>query len=70
MNSLNVNVTTKQYVLSWTGIQNSTGYTSSNLGGLFEDEQSINEYLDTKVSEGWTVILSSVKELTPVKEIN
>ena len=61
MNSLNV--TTKQYVLSWTGVHNSSGYTSSNLGGLFSDEQSINEYLDNKVSEGWTIILVSVKEI-------
>jgi hypothetical protein len=58
-----VNVTTTQFVLSWTGFHNPSGYTSSNLGGLFSDEQSINEYLDQKVSEGWTIILVSVKEI-------
>lgn len=62
-------VTTKQFVLSWTGLQNSSGYMSSNLGGLFSDEQSINEYLENKVNEGWTIILVSVKELTPIKEV-
>ena len=67
MNSLNVNVTTKQYVLNWSGLQTSTNYTSSNLMGLFSDEQSINEYLENKVNEGWIVLETSINVLEPME---
>jgi hypothetical protein len=55
-------LSTKQYQLRWTGFQTSSNYTSSNLGGLFQDEQSINEYLENKVKEGWIVLEAYVIE--------
>jgi hypothetical protein len=67
MNSLNVNVTTKQYELRWSGLQTSSNYTSSNLCGLFNDEKSMNDYLDQKVSEGWIVLETSVNVFEPME---
>jgi hypothetical protein len=67
MNSLNVNVTTKQYELRWSGLQTSSNYTSSNLGGLFNDEKSMNDYLDQKVSEGWIILETSVNVFEPLE---
>jgi len=67
MTSLNVNVTTTQFVLSWTGFHNPSGYTSSNLGGLFNDEKSMNDYLDQKVSEGWIILETSVNVFEPLE---
>jgi hypothetical protein len=55
-------LTTKQYELRWMGEFPRFNYTSSNLGGLFSDEQSINEYLENKVSEGWVVLETYVIE--------
>jgi len=69
MNSLNVNVTTKQYELRWSGLQTSSNYISSNLGGLFNDEKSMNDYLDQKVSEGWIILETSVNVFEPL-EVN
>lgn len=57
MNSLN----TKQYHLRWTG--EFRGYTSPNLGGLFQSEKEINDYLEDRVSHGWVVLETSIEEL-------
>ena len=55
--------TTKQYALSWSGEFPKGNYSSTNLGGLFQSEESINDYLDEKVSHGWIVLETSVREI-------
>ena len=51
--------TTKQYQLTWTGEKGN--YSSPYLGGLFMSETEINEYLDSVVAQGWTVLETSIK---------
>jgi hypothetical protein len=55
--------TTKQYALSWSGDFPKGNYSSTNLSGLFQSEESINDYLDEKVSQGWIVLETSVREV-------
>jgi hypothetical protein len=59
MNSLN----TKQYHLRWSGEFPKWNSSSSNLGGLFQSEKEINDYLEDMVSHGWIVIETSIEEL-------
>ena len=59
MNSLK----TKQYQLSWMGEFPKFNYTSSNLGGLFSNEESVNAYLENKVLEGWVVLETNLVEV-------
>jgi hypothetical protein len=59
MNSLN----TKQYHLQWSGEFPKYNYSSSNLGGLFQSEKEINNYLETMVSHGWIVFETSIVEV-------
>ena len=54
--------TTKQYALTWSGEFPKWNYSSTNLGGLFLSEKEINDYLDEKVSQGWIVLETSIKE--------
>ena len=63
MNSLNVNVTTKQYFLQWSGEFPKYNYSSNNLSALFQSEKEMNDYLEQKVSDGWIVLETNVKEL-------
>jgi hypothetical protein len=62
MTSLNVNVTTKQYSLQWSGVFPKYNYSSNNLGALFQSEKEMNDYLEQKVSDGWIVLQTNVKE--------
>ena len=55
--------TTKQYSLTWSGEFPKWNYSSTSLGGLFTSEKSINDYLDEKVSQGWIVLETSVREV-------
>ena len=59
MTSLN----TKQYNLQWSGEFPKYNYSSSNLGGLFQSEKEINDYLETMVNQGWLVLETSIKEV-------
>lgn len=59
MNSLN----TKQYHLRWTGEFPKWRSYSSNLGGLFQSEKEINDYLQDMVNHGWIVLETSIEEL-------
>lgn len=59
MNSLNK----KMYNLRWSGEFPKWNYSSSNLGGLFQSEKEINEYLEEHVAHGWVVLETSIEEL-------
>jgi hypothetical protein len=59
MNSLN----NKMYNLRWSGEFPKYNYSSTNLGGLFLSEKEINDYLEEKVSDGWVVLETSIKEV-------
>jgi hypothetical protein len=58
MNSLNKTM----YQLRWSGEFPKYNYSSTNLGGLFLSEKEINDYLEEKVSDGWVVLETSIKE--------
>ena len=53
----------KQYHLQWSGEFSKYNYSSSNLGGLFQSEKEINDYLETMVNHGWLVLETSIKEV-------
>jgi hypothetical protein len=55
--------TTKQYNLRYSAEFPKYNYSSTNLGGLFTSEESINDYLDEKVSDGWIILESSIEEI-------
>jgi hypothetical protein len=55
--------TTKQYSLTWSGTFPKWNYSSNTLGGLFNSEKEINDYLDEHVSHGWVVLETSIKEI-------
>jgi hypothetical protein len=59
MTSLN----TIQYHLRWSGEFPKYNYSSNNLGGLFQSEKEINNYLEEKVSHGWVVLETSIEEI-------
>jgi hypothetical protein len=54
---------TKQYNLRYSAEFPKYNYSSTNLGGLFQSEESINDYLDEKVSQGWIILESSIEEI-------
>jgi len=54
---------TKQYNLQWSGVFTKWNYSSSNLGGLFQSEKEINDYLQAMVDLGWTVLETSIVEV-------
>jgi hypothetical protein len=58
-----LNVTTKQYHLRWSGEFSKWNYSSSNLGGLFQSEKEINDYLQDMVNHGWIVLETSIEEI-------
>jgi hypothetical protein len=51
------------YNLRWSGEFPKYNYSSTNLGGLFLSEKEINDYLEEKVSDGWVVLETSIKEV-------
>jgi hypothetical protein len=51
------------YNLRWSGEFPKWNYSSSNLGGLFQSEKEINDYLDEHVAHGWVVLETSIKEV-------
>ena len=55
--------TTKQYNLRYSAEFPKYNYSSTSLGGLFQSEESINDYLDEKVSQGWIILESSIEEI-------
>ena len=55
--------TNTMFQLSWSGEFPKWNYSSTNLGGLFTSEKEINDYLDEKVSHGWVVLETSIKEV-------
>lgn len=55
--------TIKQYSLTWSGTFPKWNYSSNTLGGLFNSEKEINDYLDEHVSHGWVVLETSIKEI-------
>lgn len=55
--------TNTMFLLSWSGEFPKWNYSSTTLGGLFLSEKEINEYLDERVSQGWVVLETSIKEI-------
>lgn len=55
--------TNTMFQLSWSGEFPKWNYSSTTLGGLFLSEKEINEYLDERVSQGWVVLETSIKEI-------
>lgn len=53
----------KQYHLQWSGEFPKYNYSSNTLSALFQSEKEINDYLEEKVSDGWVVLETSIKEV-------
>ena len=59
MTSLN----STMYLLQWSGEFPKYNYSSKTLSALFQSEKEINNYLEEKVSDGWIVLETSIKEV-------